>query len=99
MIINATNSSFTFGGGAAGAVGQASSAGAFSSSASIGDFILRSQATKQLILLSGSGAGAIIINSANNVSITNTLNATTLQQGGVNVETLIIVEKKIRYSY
>jgi hypothetical protein len=49
IIINATNSSFTFGGGAAGAVGQASNTTAFSSSAAIGDFIVRSQATKQPI--------------------------------------------------
>ncbi len=71
------------------AVGQATDAGAFSSSAGIGDCIVRSQPTKQLILQSGSGAGAIIINSANNVSITNTLNANTLQHGGVSVSTLI----------
>ena len=84
-----TNPAFFFGGGSGAAMGQASGTGAFSTSAAIGDAILRSQTGKQLILQSGANAGAIIINSANNVSITNTLNATTLQQGGVGVSTLI----------
>jgi hypothetical protein len=88
IIVNTTNPYFVFGNASGAAVGQASDAGAFSSSAGIGDCIV-SQVTKQLILQSGSGAGAIIINSGNNVSITNTLNATTLQQGGVDVSTLI----------
>jgi hypothetical protein len=74
VITNATNSAFNFGGGSGAAVGQASDAGAFSSSAGIGDCIVRSQATKQLILQSGSGAGAIIINSGNDTTITGALN-------------------------
>jgi hypothetical protein len=70
-------------------MGQASGAGAFSTSAAIGDAILRSQTGKQLILQSGSGGSAITINSVNSVSVTNTLSATVLQQNGVNVSTLI----------
>ena len=89
IIINITNSAFYFGSGGGASIGQASGVGAFSSSAVIDDCIVRSKTSSSLILQSGSGAGAIIISSANNVSITNTLNATTLQQGGVGVSTLI----------
>ena len=86
IIINSTNPIFSFG---AGGMGQASANTAFSANAVLGDCIVRSQATKQLILQSGYGAAAIIISSTNNVSILNTLNATTLQQGGIGISTLI----------
>ena len=89
ITINTANSGIILINGSGAAFGQASGAGAYSTSSAIGDAILRSQATKQLILQSGSGGSAIIISSVNNVSITNTLNATTLQQGGVGVSTLI----------
>ena len=62
-------------------LGYASLSGNYSSSSSAGDFVIRGNPGNNVILQTGGGGGAIIINSANNVSITNTLNATTLQQG------------------
>ena len=70
-------------------LGYASLSGNYSSSSSAGDFVIRGNPGNNVILQTGGGGGAIIINSANNVSITNTLNATTLQQGGIGISTLI----------
>ena len=64
IVISTTNSFFNFGGGG---IGQASANTAFSSSALLGDCMVRSQETKQLILQSGYGGGAIVITPANNV--------------------------------
>ena len=50
-------------------VGIAGAAGHYSSSAAANDMILRTIANTKLILQSGSGAGAIIIDSANNTTI------------------------------
>ena len=90
ITINTANPTFSFG---AGGLCQASFNGAYSTSALLGDMVIRSQATKQLILQSGSGGGAIVITSGNNVNITNTLSANvlkgnTIQQAGVNLSTL-----------
>jgi hypothetical protein len=55
-IFNTTNPYFVFGNAGGAAVGKASDVDAFSSSAAIGDCIVRSQPTKRFILQSGSGA-------------------------------------------
>ena len=89
IVQTGTNPAFYFGGGGGASFGQAGGAGAFSTSAAIGDAILRSQAGYQLLLQAGGGGSAITINSGNNVSVSNILNAATLQQGGVSVSTLI----------
>jgi len=72
LIMTGSSSAFYFGGGTGAALGEAGSAGAFSSSASTNDCILRSRTANQLILQSGGSAAAIIINSGNNVLITGT---------------------------
>jgi hypothetical protein len=56
-----------------GALGYASSGGAYSASAGVGDLVLRSGAGYKLILQSGGGGGSIIIGSDNNVGITGNL--------------------------
>jgi hypothetical protein len=55
--------------GSGSAFGQASGAGAYSSSASIGDAIVRRAPSSNLILQAGSGGAGAIINSGNNTTI------------------------------
>ena len=88
LIINSTNGGLILQNVSGGAFGYASAIGNYSTSASAGDVVLRG-AGNNLILQSGSSTAALTINSANNISITNTLNATTIQQGGVGVSSLI----------
>ena len=88
LIINSTNGGLILQNGSGGAFGYASAINNYSTSASAGDVVLRG-AGNNLILQSGSSTAALTINSANNISITNTLNATTIQQGGVGVSSLI----------
>ena len=78
VIQTGTNPAFYFGGGGGASFGQASTNGAFSTSALNGDCVVRSQPSYQLILQSGTNSGAIIINSANNINMNGilTLNST-----------------------
>ena len=55
--------------GSGAAFRQASGAGAYSSSAAIGDAIVRSAVSSNLILQTGSGGAGVIINSGNNTRI------------------------------
>lgn len=87
--INSTNPAYFLGVGSAACIGQASSAGAFSTGANIGDCIIRSQAAKWLILQSGSGGPAITVNDVNSVTVHNTLSAGVLIQGSTSINTLI----------
>jgi hypothetical protein len=58
-------------------IGVATLAGSFSSSAQVGKMVIRSIETKRLILqANGGGAGALIIDNANNTSILGTLTVT-----------------------
>ena len=80
--LTGTNPFYTFGTTSDG-LSKASTAGAYSGSASIGDLIIRSEGTKKLILQHSSGTGAIIIDSNNNTTINNTLTANTIVSSGL----------------
>jgi hypothetical protein len=70
------------------ALGRASLVGNYSTSAAAGDIILRSAAANKLILQSGSGAGAIVIATTNNVGIGKTDPGTKLDVVGTITGTL-----------
>jgi len=91
LTINASVPNIQMGGTNGNNIGLASSAGVFSTSASTGDIVLRG--INNLILQSGSGAGAIIINSANNVGIGTTNPAYKLDvRGSLASQSLAIVD-------
>ena len=69
IVINTTNAGVILMNGSGAAFGQASGAGAYSSSAAIGDAIVRSAPSSNLILQAGSGGAGVIINSGNNTTI------------------------------
>jgi hypothetical protein len=69
ILINTTNAGVILMNGSGASFGQASGAGAYSSSAAIGDAIVRSAPSSNLILQAGSGGAGVIINSGNNTTI------------------------------
>jgi hypothetical protein len=89
IIINTPNAGFFLMNQNGAAFGEANSAAAFSSSAAIGDCIVRSKASSQLILQSGIGGSAIIINSANNTNIKNNLDVS----GNIGIGTSNAISK------
>jgi hypothetical protein len=68
--------------GTGAALCQAAAAGSFSTSAEIGDAVIRSQSTKKLLLQSGSGAANIVITNTGNVGIGTTDPLTRLHTTG-----------------
>jgi hypothetical protein len=79
LVITGTNPAFFFGGGGGAALGQASSASQFSTSALTGDCILRAQPSTRLILQTGDGGAHFFINSAGNVFVVNSLFVANMQ--------------------